>query len=213
MLKWLLRKRIDAFERTNNYDMAYARAMLEANPHALIRFSRAVELGQYRGPLPEPVWYAVKLVAAEHEDCGPCLQLGVTLAQRAGIADDLIARTIAHEATGNPDVDLVVGFCRSVLGRSDDEQALRERVVGRFGPDGLTAIAFTLNGTRLYPMLKAVLGYGMCYPSVQVGSKTVALHGTSSNGTPLNTADLNTADLNTADLQTVELHTTRHVRA
>src|SRR5690606_24978223 len=206
MLKWLLRRRIDAFERANNYNMDYARAMLDGNPRALIRFSRAAERGQYRGPLPERVSYAVKLVAAEHEDCGPCLQLGVTLAQRAGIADDLIARTIAHEATGDPDVDLVVGFCRSVLARSDDEHTRRERVVERFGQDGLTAIAFTLNGTRLYPMLKAVLGYGMCYASVQVGSKTVAL-----NSAPVSSA-ANTTE-NTAPLNTTPVNTAHHVHA
>lgn len=176
LLKWFLKRKVAEFERTNHYDMGYARTILEANPGALITLHRAGALGQYRGPLSPSAQCGVKLVAALHEDCGPCLQLGVTLALHAGIAQETIVRVISGEPTGDADTDLVVNFSRAVLSKAPDEGELREQVLGRYGQDGLTAVAFSLTGTRMYPMLKAVLGHAHCYPVVKVGERSVRLH-------------------------------------
>lgn len=176
LLKWFLERKVAEFERTNHYDMGYARTILEASPRALITLHRAGALGQYRGPLSPSAQCGVKLVAALHEDCGPCLQLGITLALHAGIAQETIVRVICGEPTGDADTDLVVNFSRSVLNKTSEESELRQRVLDRYGQDGLTAVAFSLTGTRMYPMLKAVLGHAQCYPVVNVGERAVRLH-------------------------------------
>src|SRR5690606_2482141 len=175
VLKWFLRRKVAEFERVNHYDMGYARAILDANPHAMIALHRAGALAQYRGPLSESARHGVKLVASLHEDCGPCLQLGVTMALAAGLPRETIVSVICREPTGDPDTDLVVNFARAVLSKSREETTLREAVVARFGQDGLTTVAFALTGTRMYPMLKAVLGYAECYPVVQVGAESIDL--------------------------------------
>lgn len=174
-LKWFLRRKVAEFERVNHYDMGYARVMLDANPQALVALHRAGALAQYRGPLSNSARHGVKLVAALHEDCGPCLQLGVTMALAAGVPRETIVSVICREPTADPDTDLVVNFARSVLSKSEEEAELRERVVARFGQDGLTTVAFALTGTRMYPMLKAVLGYAHCYPVVTVGTESIDL--------------------------------------
>lgn len=176
LLKWILRRKVAEFERANHYDMGYARAILEGNPQALLALHRAAGLARYRGPLGRTAHHAVKLVAALHEDCGPCLQLGVTLALHSGVDEAAIAHVICGESTGDPDADLVVALARAVLADDTDADALRQRVVDRFGQDGLTAVAFALTGTRMYPMLKAVLGYAQCYPAVTVGKEEIRLH-------------------------------------
>jgi hypothetical protein len=175
-LKWYLGRKVAEFERVNHYDMGYARTILSANPQALIALHRAAGLGQFRGPLSTSAQTAVKLVGTLHEDCGPCLQLGVTLGLRAGVPQDTIARVISGEPTGDQDTDLVVNFARAVLSKAPEEAELRQQVIDRYGQDGLTAVAFSLTGTRMYPMLKAVLGYAQCYPVVQVGQRSVRLH-------------------------------------
>jgi hypothetical protein len=39
MLKWLIRRRLDAFERRYAYDMSYARELLEIDARALLALS------------------------------------------------------------------------------------------------------------------------------------------------------------------------------
>lgn len=174
-LTWFLRRKIAEFERVNHYDMGYARAILAANPRALLTLKRAGALSQYRGPLSDAARHGVKLVAALHEDCGPCIQLGVTMALAAGVPRETIVAVLCREPTHDPDTDLVVDFARAVVSESDAQVVLREQVVARFGTDGLTTVAFALVGTRMYPMLKAVLGYGQCYPVVTVGADSIDL--------------------------------------
>jgi AhpD family alkylhydroperoxidase len=178
ILKWFLRRKVAQFERVNHYDMGYARSILEANPRAMLALHRAGALAQYRGPLSATARYGIKLVAALHEDCGPCLQLCVSMALAAGVPRETIASVICREPTRDPDTDLVVNFARAVLAKEVEETELRERVVARFGQDGLTTVAFALTGTRMYPMLKAVLGYAECYPIVTVGTESIDLRAT-----------------------------------
>ena len=40
MLKWLMRRRIAAFERSFDYPMDYVRDMLEVSPRAVLAFGR-----------------------------------------------------------------------------------------------------------------------------------------------------------------------------
>lgn len=175
LLEWVLRRKVAEFERVNHYDMGYARAILEGNPQALLTLHRAAGLARYRGPLGATAHHAVRLAAAMHEDCGPCLQLGITMALRAGVSESAIAHVICGEPTGDAEADLVVALARAVLADAPDAVDLRERVVDRFGQDGLTAVAFALTGSRMYPMLKAVLGYAQCYPVVTVGKDAISL--------------------------------------
>jgi hypothetical protein len=58
MLKWLLRRKLDAFERDFDYDASYVRDILAADPGAALRFGRVQALGQYCRDLPRAAWYA-----------------------------------------------------------------------------------------------------------------------------------------------------------
>src|SRR5262249_31123485 len=85
MIKWVLRKAIDKFERGWNYDASYMRDIIDASPRAAFLFSRVTALGQFRRDLPIEAWCAAGITAVHHEDCGPCTQLGVTMAEPAQI--------------------------------------------------------------------------------------------------------------------------------
>ena len=86
MIKWALRRWLGKFERQWNYDASYMRDMIEASPRAAWLFSRAAALGQFRRDLPIDAWCAAGITAVRHEDCGPCTQLGVSMAERAGVS-------------------------------------------------------------------------------------------------------------------------------
>jgi hypothetical protein len=78
MLKWLMKQQINA------------RDILAADMAAFWKFTRVSGLTQYRKDIPRDVIYAAKLAGKLAEDCGPCTQLVVTMAEREGVAADVL---------------------------------------------------------------------------------------------------------------------------
>ena len=97
MLKWFLRRQIAAFERTWNYDASYLRDVLDADPRAMMAFSRVTAFGQYHKDVPLAVFCAAGIVGAMREDCGPCTQLGIDMAQRNGVDSAVLRAIVARD--------------------------------------------------------------------------------------------------------------------
>src|SRR5215472_15285049 len=152
MIKWALRRWLGKFEREWNYDASYMRDMIEASPRAAWLFSRAAALGQFRRDLPIDAWCAAGITAVRHEDCGPCTQLGVSMAERAGVSPVVLRATLAHEAAA-------------------DEY--REAIVKRWGRRALVSVAFAITAARIYPTVKYALGHGKACTRVVVGGTPV----------------------------------------
>ena len=174
MLSWFARKRLDAFEREHDYDASYLRELLDTSFSAMLRFHRATALGDYRHGLPAPCWHAVRIRTARREDCGPCVQLLVTMAERDGISPDVIRGALQGDVEGlPPDVCLSLEFTDAVLDRSAQADAIRPEIVTRFGKQGLVTLAFAALAARLYPTLKYALGHGHRCSIIQVGGTPV----------------------------------------
>lgn len=71
MIKWLMRRRLAAFERSFGYDARYAHDILQASPRGFMALARIQAMGRFRRDVPKDVYYTAKLVAARFEDCGP----------------------------------------------------------------------------------------------------------------------------------------------
>jgi hypothetical protein len=173
MLKWLIRRRLDAFERNFDYDASYAREILEVDARAFFAFARASSLN-YRRDVALDVLYAVKLVGTMAEDCGPCTQLIVTM----GLRDRVDPRTLSAVVRGlhtelSDDVRLGVQFADAVLRHDPEANPLREEVLRRWGPRALVSMAFALTASRLFPTLKYALGHGQACQRVVVGGEPV----------------------------------------
>src|SRR5262249_57642754 len=97
MLKWLIKNRLNAFERKFGYDVTYARELLATDTRAFLRFARISGLSEYRRDVPADVYYAAKLTAVVAEDCGPCSQLVVAMA----LGDGVDPRTVPAGAAGD----------------------------------------------------------------------------------------------------------------
>ena len=52
MVKWLMHRGVDAFERRWDYDASYVHELIEADPRAAWKFQRATSLGKYRKDVP-----------------------------------------------------------------------------------------------------------------------------------------------------------------
>lgn len=174
MIRWALRRAIARFEQEWNYDAAYMREMIEVSPRAAWLFSRVTALGQFRRDLPIEVYYAGSITAVRHEDCGPCTQLAVQMAERAGV-DAAVLRAIL---TGNPDamppdVALVWRFTVATLAHDVSADDYRELIVKRWGKRALLSLTFGITIARIYPTVKYALGYGKTCTRIAVGGTAI----------------------------------------
>jgi len=176
MLSWILRNRLRAFEREWEYDMSYARALLDADVRAFLAFAKAQGMGRYRKDIPRDVGYAAGITAMLAEDCGPCTQLGVTMALREGMSARVLAAVVRGELEElSEDVRLGVEFARAVISHAPAADELRERIVATWGQRALVSLAFAITMSRVYPTLKYALGHGKACQRVVIAGQPVAV--------------------------------------
>jgi alkylhydroperoxidase family enzyme len=179
MIKWALRRAIDKFERDWHYDASYMRDINDASPRAAWLFFRVAALGQFRRDIPIEAWCAAGLTAVRQEDCGPCTQLGVTMAERAGVSPAVLRAVLSDDPGAMPpDVALVWKFTRATLAHDAAADEYREAIVQRWGPRALVSLAFAIAAARMYPTVKYALGHGKaCTRVVVAGTLVMFDHG------------------------------------
>jgi hypothetical protein len=177
MLKWIIRRKIAAFETARGYDASYMREMLATDLGAFLKFARAVGIGTYRKDIPRDVYFAAQLTSSIDADCGPCTQLGVGFALEAGLAPATVAAIVAgDEATLPRDAVIGVRFARAVLARDPEADVWREEIVRRWGPRALLALAFAVLTAQMFPTIKYALGHGKACTRVVVAEQVVTPH-------------------------------------
>ena len=174
MIRWFMKRAVGAFERQWNYDASYLRDMIDVSPSAAWRFSRAARLGTFRRGVPVDAWTAAAIVAVRQEDCGPCTQLGVAMAERAGV-DPKVLRAVLTENPDAmpPDVALAWRFARATLAHDPAADELRRAIVERWGAEAVVSLAFAMVGARMYPTVKYAMGHGKACTRVVVGGAPV----------------------------------------
>lgn len=169
MLNAILRRSIDKFEKTWNYDASYMRELLNLSPWAFIKFGQVASLG-HRREAPAEAMAAAGIVGTLAEDCGPCTQISVDIAAKGGVKPEVLRAILAgDEAAMGPDAALAYRFAKASLAR-DMQRAdpLREEIVARWGQKALVALGLALTTARMYPTLKYALGHGRACSRVVV---------------------------------------------
>jgi len=179
MIRWVLRRWVTKFEREFNYDARYMRDMIEASPRGAWLFARATAIGQFRRDLPVEAWCAAGITAVRAEDCGPCTQLAVTMAERAGVSPAVLRAVLTDDAGAMPpDVALVWKFTRATLAHDAAADEYREAIVKRWGERALVSVAFAMTAARLYPTVKYALGHGKACMRIVVDGRPITFdHG------------------------------------
>ena len=197
MIKWILRRATDKFERDWNYDASYMRDMIDASPRAAWLFARVTALGQFRRDVPMDAWCTAGITAVRHEDCGPCTQLGVTMAERAGVSAAVLRAVLTDDADAMPpEVALVWKFTRATLAHDPSADEYRDAIVERWGRRAVVSVAFAITVARIYPTVKYALGHGKACTRIVVGGTPVMFdHGRVPAFVPpkLRTGDLSAA--------------------
>lgn len=186
MMRWMLRKAIRKFERDWNYDASYMHDLIDASPRAAWLFSRATAIGRFRQDIPIDAWCAAGITAVRHEDCGPCTQLGVQMAERAGVNPAILRAVLEDDEAAMPaDVALVWRFTRATLAHDAAADVYRKEIVKRWGPRALTSVALAMTAARLYPTVKYALGHGQACTRIMVAGQPVAPPREAHLGAPL----------------------------
>ena len=173
MIKWFLRRWITTFERTWNYDASYMHEVLDADPRALMAFSKVAGVSRYRKDVPRAAYYAAAITGTMAEDCGPCTQLTIDMAERGGIEPSVLRAVVARDFAAMPaDAALGARFADATLRRAPEADGLRDEVVRRWGKRALVSLAFAVTGARIFPTLKYAMGHGRACTRVTVGGKS-----------------------------------------
>lgn len=173
MLRWLFRRTIGKFERTWNYDAGYLRELSAIDPRAMLAFGRLGAIGAYRKDVPPAAYSAAGIVAVMGEDCGPCTQLCIDMAEREGVDPAVLRAIVAREHAAMPyEVALAARFAEATLARAVEADDLREEVVRQFGKRGLVSLSFAMLAARMYPTLKYALGHGRACTRLTIGGQT-----------------------------------------
>jgi hypothetical protein len=169
MLRWLIRRKLDAEEKKLGESVDYLRHVVDVSPAAFLRFCSILPFANCRKVLPKDAWFVAQLVALKHEDCGPCLQITVNLARKAGVNAALLRYVLdgdCHEMAQEM-VD-VLRFTQSVITAAGDEDQLRETLRQRYGDRGLIELSYAIASSRIPPTVKRCLGYARSCSVVSV---------------------------------------------
>jgi hypothetical protein len=176
MLRALLSPLITRFERDLNYDAGYLREILAASPWTFLKFAVVTTLAPHKDA-PAEALAAAGLLGTLAEDCGPCTQLGIDLASRAGVRPEVLRAILSGDEAGmGENAALAYRFARASLERRLDEaDRWRDEVVRRWGRKGLVALSLNLMAARMYPTVKYALGHGRTCSRIEVDGEPAPL--------------------------------------
>lgn len=163
------------YERDFGYDVTYLREIARVSGRGMLRYGLFSFFGEHREGAPIDAWFAAKIAAVLREDCGPCTQLGVRMAERSGVPASTLRAVVEGDTQAMPsDVALAYAFTHAVLDR-DLAAADRHRaaIVERWGERALVALTFAISAARVYPTVKYALGHGQACSRVSIGGEDV----------------------------------------
>jgi hypothetical protein len=158
------------------------REMLNASWRAFLHFSPIAKMANHREDVPLDAWYAAKIVATMAEDCGPCTQLMVTMAEREGMHHAVLRAIVdGNESAMGPDVALAVRFTRAVLAHGLQADPLRKQIDSRWGERAVMSLALVIAGARVFPTVRYALGHGQACARVRMGGVETKMGAQASN--------------------------------
>lgn len=174
MRSWFARRILRSTANRYHYDTSYLEMMLDASPSAFFKFARLAKASSHREVVPIEASFAAKLVGAMAEDCGPCTQMVVDMALEAGVPKDQIEAVLRRDPCAmNEATILGFRFADAVVHRAQEEDEYRDAVRSKWGPKGIIDLTMALQMSRMFPMLKAGLGYAKECRRVAVDGHTI----------------------------------------
>ena len=177
MLKAWFSRYISRFEKQWGYDGSYMRELLDAGSWRFMRFGFVASLG-HGDAAPRDAISAAGILATLREDCGPCTQIGVDIAEKSGVDAAVLRAILAGDcAAMSDDAALGYRFARAVLdhdGPAADEA--RETIVAMWGRKAVVDLSLAITVGRIYPTVKFGLGHAKTCSRVTVAGTPAPFH-------------------------------------
>lgn len=176
MFTRFVRRQLERFERRWQYDASYMREVLdEGGIGALLPMQTLQKLGAYRKDVSPEVHYAAGLAATRAADCGPCMQLGVRMAEAQGVSSEVLRAIVAGDRQAmSADVRLAYDLACATASRDASCTELSRQARRRWGARGLMSLAYAMVLGQSYPTIKYALGHGHACERITVGGVAMA---------------------------------------
>jgi hypothetical protein len=160
MRSWIARRVLRKISTRYDYDVSYLEMMLSESPPAFFKFAPVMKAAGHREVVPIEASFTAKIIGTLAEDCGPCTQLVVDMALEAGVARDQIEAVLRRDPHAMSDATMLAfRFADSLVRRSGDDDEFRDAVRAQWGQKGVIDLTLALQLSRMFPMVKAGLGY------------------------------------------------------
>lgn len=178
MLTWFVKKALADFQKRWNYDTGYARDIVDkAGVGAVMPMNALQKLAGYRCDVPSDVYAVATLVAGKAADCGPCLQLGVSMADAAGVPAETIRAALRDDRDALPEhTRAAYDLAKATIARDGSGDEARDEIVRRYGYRALMSLAYGMVVANAYPTIKYAIGAGHACVRVKVAGEDLALH-------------------------------------
>ena len=160
MRSWIARRTLRGFATRYGYDVSYLLMLLNESPAGFFKFAPLMKAAAHREAVPVEASFAAKITGALAEDCGPCTQLVVDMALEAGMPKDQIEAVLRRDPRAMSDTTrLAFKFADAVVRRAAEEDEFRDAVRAQWGQKGVIDLTLALQLGRMFPMIKAGLGF------------------------------------------------------
>lgn len=170
MIKWVLHKLTSRFERAAHYDAAYLHDMIDISAGAGLRYFTLPLLSQMHGPAP-CVWAGAALASVLDGDCGPCAQLVIDSAVKAGVSPDLLRACVRRDFAKAGPAGLGFRFTEAAIRGDPEVENLRAEIERCHGSLAVISAAYAAAASRAYPVLKRALGHGSACQKLRIGER------------------------------------------
>jgi alkylhydroperoxidase family enzyme len=169
MIRSDVSRRLAAREKRIGESLDYRRHMARVSLRAFFRFLKVLPISEYRRRLPAEPYHVARIVATRDEDCGTCGQIEVNLAECDGVASEVLRAVIGDRPEDlPPELADAYRFADAVVRATGEVEELRERVVHRWGEEGLVDLALAIGSSRFFPIVKRTLGYARSRKLVEI---------------------------------------------
>jgi hypothetical protein len=176
MLKWFVKKQLEKFGQRWGYDTGYMQEIVdEAGVAAVMPMQALGKLGNYR-KVPANAYAGATLTAGKDADCGPCLQLGVSMAEASGVKPETIRGILERDyAKLSKETLLGVELALATIARDGTGEEARAEILRRWGRAGLVSLGYGIVAARAYPTFKYAIGHGHACRRLNIGGETVPM--------------------------------------
>ena len=159
MFNRIFERLIERQEQRLGGSLDYLRELREVSTPAFLKVALLTPFTNHRKRLPKTAYHLAKIIVTRHADCGTCLQMALNVSANDGVPEHYIRAVLNRRLEELPIALQEVCEYAQLIAQGLDDDALRARLVERYGTEGLSELAMAIASAQIYPTLKRAMGH------------------------------------------------------